>query len=130
MQRFVLMKRTMKIANKMTMPLVDKIFIQLLCGFPSSEHDIGPYCAWSKESTTASATPTGTTELSKKSNSTRHQLLVCRSKSSGRDASVKEINRAFIFTFKRDCRLDQQLPPFVFLKSSDKVFRFGFFAWS
>ncbi|KAL8257510.1 hypothetical protein R6Q59_029551 [Mikania micrantha] len=51
-------------------PLVDKIFIQLLCGFPSSEHDIGPYCAWSKESATAGAIPTGMTELSKKNNST------------------------------------------------------------
>ncbi|KAL8218128.1 hypothetical protein R6Q57_021501 [Mikania cordata] len=51
-------------------PLVDKIFIKVLCRILSSEHDIGRYCAWSKESATASATPTSTMELSKKSNST------------------------------------------------------------
>ncbi|KAL8218918.1 hypothetical protein R6Q57_022291 [Mikania cordata] len=82
-------------------PPVDKIFIQSPRVFPSSEHDTGSYCAWSKESATASATPTGMAELSKKSNSTgfsklwRLKEIVGRSNSSSRDA-------------------------FVFLKSSDR----------
>ncbi|KAK9060253.1 hypothetical protein SSX86_020957 [Deinandra increscens subsp. villosa] len=88
------------------LPPVDKIFIESPRGFPSStapEHEqngdtaTGPYCAWSKETATATATA----ELSKKSNSTGFSKLwrlrekVDRSNSDGRDA-------------------------FVFLKSSDR----------
>ncbi|XP_076918358.1 uncharacterized protein LOC143578760 [Bidens hawaiensis] len=78
------------------MPPVDKIFIESPRGLPSSESqqnendDIstGEYCAWSGDSTTATA------ELSKKSNSTGFSKLwrlkekVGRSNSDGRDAFV------------------------------------------
>ncbi|GJY87646.1 actin cytoskeleton-regulatory complex protein [Tanacetum coccineum] len=85
-------------------PHVDKLFIESPRGFPpstSAQHDedsaAGPYCEWSKNTTSSSSSNSSSTsnaEMSKKSNSTGFSKLwrlkekVGRSNSDGRDAFV------------------------------------------